>query len=151
MSTGHSVQGVMINDMSFSQRLRQLRLERDLTQAEVAKAISVDKGYVSSWETGRSKPSLDSVLALSKFFGVSLDYLMFENVPREGVEAINDFELYDFFRKTEALPKEKKEIVKGVVNAIVLAEKIKELPEWSDASKPKEAPSASLRKVAGKR
>lgn len=137
--------------MSFSQRLRQLRLERDLTQAEVAKAISVDKGYVSSWETSRSKPSLDSVVALSKFFGVSLDFLMFENVPREGVEAINDFELYDWFRKTEALPKEKKEIIRSVVNAIVLAERIKELPEWSETHKPKEVPPASLRKVASKR
>lgn len=138
--------------MSFSKKLRELREERQLTQTEVAKAIGVDKSYVSGWENNRGNPSLESVVAISKFFGVSLDYLIFENIPREGVEAINDFELYEYFRKSEALPKDAKQAIKELVDAVVLKYKISEMPEAKiSASTPEKRQTGPLRKVAGKR
>lgn len=146
----HKFFGVTIQTMSFGQKFKQLREERGLTQTDVAKAIGVDKSYASSWENNRSKPSLDNAIALSKFFQVSLDYLMFDNVPREGVEAINDIELYEYFRKAERLPEEMKQAVKLVVDAIMIKQKLKEMPELETSPKEK-TQTPALRKVAGKR
>jgi transcriptional regulator with XRE-family HTH domain len=136
--------------MSFSQKLKELRQERDLTQAEVAKAVGVYQRHVSAWESNRNKPSLESVMALAKFFSVSTDYLLFDNVPREGVAAIDDFELYEYFRKTEALPKEKKDCIKTLIDGVVLTEKLKELPELAKEVK-QPVQTTTLRKVAGRR
>jgi transcriptional regulator with XRE-family HTH domain len=132
----------------FGRKLRQLREEKDLTQDEVAKAVGVYKNHVSNWENGKSKPSLDSVIAISRLFAVSIDYLIFGNVPREGVEAINDLDLYEYFRKTEPLPKEKKDAVKMLIDGIVLREKLKDIPEM-ELTKQQQLPT--LAKVAGKK
>lgn len=133
---------------SFGGKLRQLRLERNLKQSDVAKAVRVGKAYVSGWENGKSKPSLDSLVGLANLFGVSVDFLLFDNVPREGFESINDFELFDYFRKTESLPAAKKQSIKDLLDALVFREKVKDIPE---AEVPKQEPPAALRKIAGKR
>lgn len=137
--------------MSFARKLQELRKERDLTQDEVARAIGVHKRHVSTWENGRSKPSYDSLVGLSKLFGISVDYLLFENVPREGFAAINDFELYEHFRKTEDLPNEAKQAVKELVDAVVLKYKINQMPEAKPFSDSGKTTSTPLSKVAGKR
>jgi transcriptional regulator with XRE-family HTH domain len=152
MSIPLHVGGVNFNYMNFGKKLRELREEKNLTQGRVAKAVGVHQHYVSSWETGKSKPAMDNIIALAKLFHVSTDYLLTDNVPREGVEAINDFELYEYFKKTESLPPEKKQWIKGLVNSVVLAERIKEIPEWNERKLLEESTSDQpLRKVAGKR
>ncbi len=86
---------------------------------------------------------------MSKLFGVSVDYLLFDNVPREGVAAINDIQLYEYFLKTEALPNEKKQLIKDLINAVVFRERVKEMPE---AQIPEvQSKSSALRKFSGKR
>jgi len=102
---------VKLANMTFAQKLAGIRKERGFSQAEVANAIKVEKSRVSNWENNKGKPTLENVMALAKFLGVSIDYLVFENVPQEGVEAINDFELYEHFRKTETLSPERKETI----------------------------------------
>ncbi len=139
---------VTLLSMSLGQKLHQLRKERDLTQDEVGKAAGVYKSQVSNWEKDKEKPSIDSIIALAKFFCVSTDYLLFDNVPREGVEAINDFELYEYFRKTESLPKEVKQSIKEIVDAVVLKYRINQMPESKSAASDQTTP---LRKLAGKR
>jgi transcriptional regulator with XRE-family HTH domain len=134
--------------MTFTEKVFQLRKERDLTQGELGNAIGVDKSHVSNWEKGKSMPALENLIALARFLGVSIDYLLLDNVPREGVEAINDFELYEYFRKTETLPKDKKQAVKDFLDAFIFREKIREMPELVE--KVKHA-APTLHKVAGKR
>lgn len=136
--------------MNLTQKLFELRKERNLSQDDVGKAIGVYKSQVSNWENGKDKPSLESVVGLAKFFKVSTDYLLFENVPREGVEVINDLELYEYFRKAETLPEEDKHAIKKVVDAIVFKQKVNDIPE-SKPTRTKQTQTAPLRKVAGKR
>lgn len=127
-----------------------MRKEKDLTQAEVAKAISVHQRHVSSWETGKTVPSLETLLKLSKFFSVSIDYLVSDNVPREGIEAINDFDLYETFKKTESLTKEKRDEIRDIVDALVFREKVKGIPE-ADLPSMQKIESPALRRVAAGR
>jgi transcriptional regulator with XRE-family HTH domain len=135
--------------MSMKQKLVDLRKERKLSQDEAAKAISVSKSQVSNWEQGKGNPSLENLIGLAKLFSVSTDYLLFENIPREGMEVINDLQLYEYFRKAEGLADGQKETLKDVIDGLVLRQKIKTIPETQSPRAVKEA--APLRKVAGRR
>lgn len=138
--------------MNLGKKLFELRKERNLSQDEVGKAIGVYKSQVSNWEQSKDKPSLDSLIGLAKFFAVSTDYLLFDNVPREGVEVINDLELYEYFRKAEALPEDDKQAVKKLVDAVVFKQKVNDIPEAKPTRVVKgTAPASALRKVAGRR
>ena len=62
--------------MEFNEKLQQLRKQKEITQEELAVAIYVSRTAVSKWESGRGYPSIDSLKALSEFFGVTIDELL---------------------------------------------------------------------------
>ena len=62
--------------VDFSQRLRLLRRDKHLTQAQVAKRIGVTASMVSSYETDIRLPSYEVMLRIADLFGVSVDYLL---------------------------------------------------------------------------
>lgn len=55
------------------------RLERDLSQAELAKAVRVSRQTINSIETGKYVPSLPLALALGRFFGVPIEEMFDAN------------------------------------------------------------------------
>lgn len=59
----------------FSERLRELRVESGVGQVELAQAIEVSKGVISLWENALREPKLTNLVALAKYFNVSVDYL----------------------------------------------------------------------------
>lgn len=59
----------------FSERLKELRLDKNLGQIELAKKLNVSKGIVSLWENNLREPKLSNLITISKFFDVSIDYL----------------------------------------------------------------------------
>ena len=60
----------------FKERLRELRVEKNISQLELAKVVNMSKMAISHWESGHSEPSIAQLKELSKFFGVSVDYLI---------------------------------------------------------------------------
>lgn len=61
--------------MNFSQRLKELRAERSLTQAELGSHLNYKPNTISNYETGANVPSLPNLIRLAEFFDVSLDYI----------------------------------------------------------------------------
>lgn len=61
--------------MNISQRIKDLRYSKRLTQKDLAKLLNVKPTTVSGWELGRNEPSIDTLNNLSKIFDVSVDYL----------------------------------------------------------------------------
>lgn len=57
-------------------RIRQLRKEHQLTQAELGNKLGVIKQTISSWENGISSPNNETLTAMAKLFDVSTDYLL---------------------------------------------------------------------------
>ena len=57
-------------------RIKQLRLEKDILQSELANVLKVRQNTVSNWETGRNEPDQQALLAMSKYFDVSIDYIL---------------------------------------------------------------------------
>ena len=69
--------------MSFGERLRVLRAERHLTQAQVAEAIGIAWRNYQELVVQTSLPSYNNLLALADLFDVSVDYLMGRTDKRE--------------------------------------------------------------------
>ena len=62
--------------MEFNEKLQQLRKQKALTQEELAQRLYVSRTAISKWESGRGCPNIDSLKAISEFFGVSIDELL---------------------------------------------------------------------------
>ena len=60
----------------FGSILRDLRLERDLTQAEVGEAIGVTPQAISKWENENGLPDVVQLIPLADYFGVTVDALL---------------------------------------------------------------------------
>ena len=59
----------------FAKRLKKLRLENNLTLRDLANEINVSHGAIDKWEKGKSEPNIINLIALAKFFDVSVSYL----------------------------------------------------------------------------
>ncbi len=57
-------------------RIKDLREDKDLTQAQVAKVIKTTQQHYSKIETGKSDISGEKLILLSKFYNVSSDYIL---------------------------------------------------------------------------
>lgn len=62
--------------VEFSQRLKQLRNKKHLTQLQVANKIGVTASMVSSYETDIRLPSYEVLVNIANLFGVTIDYLL---------------------------------------------------------------------------
>lgn len=56
-------------------KLKKLRMTRNLNQKEVAEAIGVSVGMVSKYESGLKNPSVDTLTKLADYYNVSIDFL----------------------------------------------------------------------------
>ena len=61
--------------MKYTDRIRALREDKDLTQTDVASLLNIGQKTYSVYELGRTRIPLDSMLILAKYYNVSMDYL----------------------------------------------------------------------------
>ena len=60
--------------MNYYQRLRDLREDRDLTQADIAKVLNIAQSDYSKYELGKHMMGIDKYIILANFYNISLDY-----------------------------------------------------------------------------
>lgn len=60
----------------FGYRLRELRVSKNLTQAQVASRLNLSKTTISGYENNIKTPSLDMLVNLSILYGVTSDYIL---------------------------------------------------------------------------
>ena len=65
----------------FAERMKELRLEKKMTQAEVAKAIGLSTTAYCNYEYGQRDPQTATLVALAQLYHVSADYLLGVNEP----------------------------------------------------------------------
>lgn len=96
--------------MIFLNRLRELRIERELLQSDIAKLINKSERTVGFYETGERDMNTETLAILANFFNVSIDYLLGKstirnpedykyayNRPKEA-EGLSDEEVNDALR-----------------------------------------------------
>ena len=57
-------------------RFFELRSEKGISQREIAKLFDISQATYNNWENGRTQPSIEQLIALAKFYDVSVDYLI---------------------------------------------------------------------------
>ncbi len=60
----------------FSKNLKELRLEKKLTQKQLAQKLNVTEDSIGYWERGKSEPSISQIIQLSDIFEVTTDFLL---------------------------------------------------------------------------
>ena len=60
----------------ISQRLKELRQEKGVSQKEIAKTIGISVSAYSNYEQGIREPSNEILIRLCKYFNVTSDYLL---------------------------------------------------------------------------
>lgn len=66
----------VVFEMYYYQRLRDLREDRDLTQADVSAFLGMKQPQYNRYETGMRELPLHHLVALCKFYNVSADYIL---------------------------------------------------------------------------
>ena len=69
--------------MRLEEKLTVLRKESGYTQLDLAEKVRVSRQAISKWETGRVLPSAENLKYLSELFGVSVDYLLNDDMTEE--------------------------------------------------------------------
>ena len=65
--------------MALSEKLYELRKKSGLSQEQHAGQLDVSRQAVSKWESGKAVPESDTLISISEYFNVTLDYLMKED------------------------------------------------------------------------
>lgn len=60
----------------IAEKIKELRMARGWTQADLARRLNLSRNGVNSWEQGLSTPSPAFIVELAKVFSVSTDYLL---------------------------------------------------------------------------
>lgn len=111
----------------FADRLKQLRKQRDLSQAQLAEAVGVHQNHIGRYERGESQPSADALRRLADALGVSTDYLI-EGTSDEAAKArFEDRDLLRQFQEVERLPDSDKALVKSFLDAFLFKRKVEGL------------------------
>lgn len=123
---------------TFSDRMRNLRKEKDVTLEELANILNTTKATLSRYENNLRVPNADFIQELAEFFNVSTDYLLgrtdIKNPSIEISNAIeNDPELLDFWNELkeredlQVLFKQTKELTpKGIQQIIRIIKAIED-------------------------
>ena len=60
----------------FGERLKELRIEKGLSQRNLAQLTGFSQAAIARWENGLQSPTLENIYALAIYFNVSSDYLI---------------------------------------------------------------------------
>lgn len=98
----------MGNNNTFATRIKQLRIDNNLTQRDIADKIGITPTGISYWESGNAIPNFETLKKLADFFNVSIDYL----TGNENNNNENDV----LFRKIGKVDAEKKDLLMRILN-----------------------------------
>lgn len=62
--------------MEYRERIKSVREDRDLTQAQIGKILNKSQQGYNHIETGRAELKIEDLIRLCKFYGLSADYLI---------------------------------------------------------------------------
>ena len=95
--------------MEFSERLKKLRKQAQLTQVDVAEKLGISQPAYASWERGVKKPTQKNLVKIAQVLNVSVDYLVGNS--EENSDELDNMELL-FRMNSKGLTEEEKEVFK---------------------------------------
>ena len=62
--------------MTINECIKNLRIEKNLTQQQLGEMLFVSQDTISLWERGKSLPDIKAVIKMTEIFGVTSDYIL---------------------------------------------------------------------------
>ncbi len=62
--------------MEFKDRLKELRISRNLSQMQLAKKLNISQSAIAKWELGKTEPTASAIIMLAEFFNETTDYIL---------------------------------------------------------------------------
>jgi len=113
--------------MLIAKRLKSLRQENNMTQADLGNKLGVHQKQVSAYEREVHVPSTEILIKIAEVFNVTLDYLAFEAKGKPAKLNIQDRELLRRFEALDQLPEQEKTLAKEILDLVILKHKFQKL------------------------
>ncbi len=95
--------------INFSDRLRELRKQREMTQASLAQKAGLHHSAIAHFETHRRKPSFNNLSALAKALNITVDNLM--GIKRQETTG---------FRNQEKLSDKERNFIQNLIDVMII-------------------------------
>lgn len=110
-------------------RLRELRIQRSLSQKDFARLINVAPNTLSQWERELRSPNPQTLRELADFFKVSIDYLLGYDTKKFLYPRTDDLDIspeeYELLLNIRKLDAKDRGYIEGQLSAFILSEKYK--------------------------
>ena len=94
--------------VNFGSKIKELRLEKGLTQQQLANLLGVAVSAISSYESGSRYPSYEVLISIARIFHVSTDYLLgLDKLNTVDVSGLGDKEVAVILQMIEVLREKK--------------------------------------------
>lgn len=110
----------------IGEKVQALRTAKGWTQEGFAKKMHTTASAVSRWEAGRSVPSGETLAEWAKLFDVTVDYFLFDDVPRQPRGGLKDPELRKQMEQIDDLDAEARAGFKRFLKALIAEKKVNE-------------------------
>jgi len=120
--------------MTLQEKIRKLREDRDLSQAELAQHVEVSTGHISRLENGRYQPSVELLRKLAAEFEVTTDFLLNEEEGEFRPVSLEDQPLAQRIELLERLDPEEKAAVIKIIDGLLTKKKFVDLVAQESAA-----------------
>lgn len=107
---------------TFANRLKKLREQKGLSQAEIARRLNINRITYSQYEMGRRHPDYETLNKIADFYGVSIDYLLGRKLNDEievvDLEEVLESKTKKVVWKGKELTEEQRKSLKDMIDLI---------------------------------
>jgi transcriptional regulator with XRE-family HTH domain len=112
--------------MTLGEKIKQLRKEKGYSQTFLEKKSGVNSRLLSKYENGRIIPTADTLRKIVEGLDISADYLIFNNVPKDGRCQLSDLELFERFKEVERMDSENRKMIVNLIDAVIIKTKVQQ-------------------------
>jgi transcriptional regulator with XRE-family HTH domain len=105
--------------MPLGERIRTLRTEHGWSQGDLADKVGTDARQISRYENARITPSVDVLARIAQTLDISLDHLVYDDIPRRALHTPADQALGDRLAAIAELDEQERDILTGVIDALL--------------------------------
>ena len=121
--------------MNIAKNIKKLREERDLMQKEVANAVGIHSSNYSKMEKGEREFSIEVIDKLSKFFGLTIDELVYNNNRLPETVKVEDKTVTEKIQLISQLNEDDKNAVYRIIDGMLTKTKFQTFFEQNIATK----------------
>lgn len=109
---------------SFGDNLKALRVEKNISQAELAEMVNMHSTHISRYERDLTQPTLEVIKKIAVALDVSIDVLIYGAEEGQAQNKIKDNDLLNMFNKVQHLDKQEILCVKSFLEAYIFKKEL---------------------------